>query len=172
MRGDNGLSRGFGFVSYQLPDQASSALQNMNSQTIRGKQIQVRFHEPKQLRQEKLAARFADGASTGARRTSGRSSPAISDLGDVASPYNDRVRRGSGSYYNVSITTSPQAVPGLMHYLRPRSPGISIFPGLWRSFSHCLLLSAKMYSKASFSGRYEPSRLSRCCTSTASSSTS
>ena len=102
MRGDNGQSRGFGFVSYQQPDQASSALQAMNTQMIRGKQIQVRFHEPKQLRQEKLAQRFADGANPGNRRASGSSSPAFSETGDFNSPYPERVRRGSGSYYNVS----------------------------------------------------------------------
>lgn len=102
MRGDNGQSRGFGFVSYQQPDQASGALQTMNGQMVRGKQIQVRFHEPKQLRQEKLAHRFADGMNAGHRRTSGSSSPAISDLGDINN-IPDRVRRGSGSYYNVNL---------------------------------------------------------------------
>lgn len=102
MRGDNGHgpSRGFGFVSYQQPEQAAHALQSMNGQVIRGKQIQVRFHEPKQLRQEKLAQRFANGTNIGIRRTSGSSSPAISDAGDIGG-LPERPRRGSGSYYNV-----------------------------------------------------------------------
>lgn len=103
MRGDNGQSRGFGFVSYQQPEQAAHALQSMNGQIVGGKQIQVRFHEPKQLRQEKLAQRFADAAGVGGRRRSGSSSPAISDVGEISNPP-ERPRRGSGSYYNVRVS--------------------------------------------------------------------
>lgn len=97
MKGENGQSRGFGFVSYQLPEQASHALHTMNGTTVEGKQIQVRFHEPKQLRQEKLAQRYAGGHM---RRASGASSPALSDM--ESSRPTGRTRRGSGSYFNVS----------------------------------------------------------------------
>ncbi|KAF8310999.1 hypothetical protein DL93DRAFT_2061536 [Clavulina sp. PMI_390] len=104
MRGDNGQSRGFGFVSYQQPEQASAALNAMNGKQVRGKTIQVRFHEPKQLRQEKLAQRFSDTPGA-ARRNSGPSSPAISDGGEHAIN-SDRPRRSSGSYYNAALTGS------------------------------------------------------------------
>lgn len=96
MKGENGQSRGFGFVSYQQPEQAAHALHTMNGQTFGGKQIQVRFHEPKQLRQEKLAQRFAEG---GMRRTSGSTSPALSE--NDGTRVTERPRRGSGSYFNV-----------------------------------------------------------------------
>lgn len=105
MRGDNGQSRGFGFVSYQTPEQATHAMHAMNGRMLGTKQVQVRLHEPKQLRQEKLAQRFAQGgAGPGRMTTSGSTSPALSDGADSPGRSPDRVRRGSGSYYNVSAT--------------------------------------------------------------------
>ncbi|KZS98505.1 hypothetical protein SISNIDRAFT_472397 [Sistotremastrum niveocremeum HHB9708] len=78
MRNDNGQSRGFGFVSYQTPEQAANALRAMNGVVLGSKQIIVRLHEPKQLRQEKLAQRFA-GHNGHPRSGSGATSPTLSD---------------------------------------------------------------------------------------------
>ena len=100
MRGDNGVSRGFGFVSFQTPDQANLAMHSMNGQMLGTKQIQVRLHEPKQYRQEKLALRFASGGSIRRGTPSGRTSPAMSEF-DSPGSFPERQRRGSGSYYNV-----------------------------------------------------------------------
>ena len=95
----------------------------MNGAILGSKQLVVRLHEPKQLRQEKLAHRF--GSSGGHPRTrsgSGATSPTPSDGGESywgrsspggpVSPSGqpgpaDRVRRSSGSYYNVGCTTLP-----------------------------------------------------------------
>lgn len=92
----------------------------MNGAQVGSKQIVVRLHEPKQLRQEKLAQRF--GHNGHPRSASGATSPTISEAGDTyggwGSPRmhpaslspppkqfselrSDRTRRGSGSYYNV-----------------------------------------------------------------------
>ncbi|KAL5499262.1 hypothetical protein ACEPAH_1780 [Sanghuangporus vaninii] len=124
MRDENGRSRGFGFVSYQMPDQASLALRSMNGVVLGQKQIVVRLHEPKQLRQEKLAQRFA-GHNNHPRSRSGATSPTASEGGDsqgawpsprvgyqsLASPSGhserlapDRARRSSGSYYNAALS--------------------------------------------------------------------
>lgn len=85
-------------------------MQAMNGATFGSKQIVVRLHEPKQLRQEKLAHRFGNSPlRTGSGATSptpseggesywGRSSPG-GPVSPSAQP--ERVRRGSGSYYNV-----------------------------------------------------------------------
>lgn len=138
MRNENGESRGFGFVSFQTPDQgpvgptfarifflnlfdlATAAMHGMNGAQIGSKQLVVRLHEPKQLRQEKLAARFA-GHNGHPRSASGATSPTASECGEatyvgwsspgarssiLSSPvgHNERLerpRRGSGSYYNV-----------------------------------------------------------------------
>ncbi|KAF9010082.1 hypothetical protein BDQ17DRAFT_1388089 [Cyathus striatus] len=99
MRNENGESRGFGFVSYQTPDQATAAMRTMNGATIGSKQIVVRLHEPKQLRQEKLAQRF--GHNGHPRSSSGATSPTASEGGES---YAERGRRGSGSYYNAALT--------------------------------------------------------------------
>ncbi|EIN08348.1 hypothetical protein PUNSTDRAFT_52774 [Punctularia strigosozonata HHB-11173 SS5] len=131
MRNENGESRGFGFVSYQTPDQAAAAMHAMNGAVIGSKAMVVRLHEPKQLRQEKLAHRFGNGHP---RTASGSTSPTASEMGEwaaqspsyggwgsprsrapsvLASPVmnqhiiNDRperVRRGSGSYYNAALS--------------------------------------------------------------------
>jgi polyadenylate-binding protein len=137
MRNEVGESRGFGFVSFQTPDQgsvfsrfprvynaegtypASAAMHGMNGVLLGSKQLVVRLHEPKQLRQEKLAARFA-GHNGHPRNASGATSPTLSEGGEsyvgwpspgaksaiLGSPVAhserlERPRRGSGSYYNV-----------------------------------------------------------------------
>ncbi|KAJ6472653.1 hypothetical protein DFH09DRAFT_1380395 [Mycena vulgaris] len=121
MRNENGESRGFGFVSYQTPDQASAALHGMNGMLLGTKQVVVRLHEPKQLRQEKLAQRF--GHNGHPRNSSGATSPTASEGGEsiagwsprhhtttLASPVQshyerpERGRRGSGSYYNAALS--------------------------------------------------------------------
>ena len=124
MRDENGKSRGFGFVSFQTADQAALAMHSMNGTFLGSKQIVVRLHEPKQLRQEKLAQRFAGGHNNHPRSRSGATSPTASEGGDsalawpsprsgfqsLASPtsYGDKLapghaRRSSGSYYNVCL---------------------------------------------------------------------
>ncbi|CAE6528604.1 unnamed protein product [Rhizoctonia solani] len=106
MRNDSGQSRGFGFVSYQAPEQATAALQAMNGAFLGSKQIAVRLHEPKQLRQEKLQQRFSP------RTRSGTTSPTPSDGADslysTFSPDRDSireraVRRSSGSYFTAAL---------------------------------------------------------------------
>ena len=94
----------------------------MNGVVLEKKTIIVRLHEPKQLRQEKLAARFS-GHNGHPRSASGATSPTLSEGGDssyagwpspsshpaiLGSPTSslidrtpERQRRGSGSYYQV-----------------------------------------------------------------------
>ncbi|KAI0266520.1 hypothetical protein BC834DRAFT_132691 [Gloeopeniophorella convolvens] len=121
MRNENGDSRGFGFVSFQTPDAAAAAMHGMNGVLLGSKQLVVRLHEPKQLRQEKLAARFA-GHNGHPRSASGATSPTASEGGEsyagwpspgarsaiLGSPVGhserlERPRRGSGSYYNAAL---------------------------------------------------------------------
>ncbi|KAG6867065.1 hypothetical protein C0993_007110, partial [Termitomyces sp. T159_Od127] len=97
------------------PPAASTAMHAMNGAQLGAKQIVVRLHEPKQLRQEKLAQRF--GHNGHPRSASGATSPAASEQGDAhpafasprrlaaalaPAPSAERARRGSGSYYNAS----------------------------------------------------------------------
>lgn len=98
---------------------ANAALRAMHGAQLGSKQVIVRLHEPKQLRQEKLAQRF--GHHGHPRSASGATSPTASEGGEsyvgwssprhhsvalgspIGSHYErqDKGRRGSGSYYNV-----------------------------------------------------------------------
>src|SRR4051794_608764 len=102
-------------VNMDLHFLASAAMHGMNGVQIGSKQIVVRLHEPKQLRQEKLAQRF--GHNGHPRSASGATSPTISEGGEsyigwssprqrpsvLGSPVGsqferpERGRRGSGS---------------------------------------------------------------------------
>lgn len=111
----------------KLFNPANEALRVMNGAQLGSKQIVVRLHEPKQLRQEKLAHRFNNGHPR--RSSSGATSPAASEAGESYSGWNsphmyspqtlgspalspkpvhfdrpDRGRRGSASYYTVRIS--------------------------------------------------------------------
>ncbi|KZO91057.1 hypothetical protein CALVIDRAFT_547384 [Calocera viscosa TUFC12733] len=108
MRNDQGTSKGFGFVSYQTPEEASQALHVMDGTMLNNKQIVVRLHEPKALRQEKLRERFAGAKRGQGQRQSGGASPVHSDgtgTGEEASEGAPplRPRRGSGSYYAAAL---------------------------------------------------------------------
>lgn len=97
--------------SISSPLSASRALAAMNGATLGSKQIVVRLHEPKQLRKEKLAQRFAQGSHGGnghPRSSSGATSPTLSEGGDSITGWSTsalagRTRRGSGSYYQVGV---------------------------------------------------------------------
>jgi polyadenylate-binding protein len=54
-----GNSKGFGFVSYTSAEEADRAKSSMNGKTLGTKQIVVRLHEPKKLREAKLATHFS-----------------------------------------------------------------------------------------------------------------
>jgi hypothetical protein len=108
-----------GYILLRRTDSAAAAMHGMNGALVGSKQLVVRLHEPKQLRQEKLAARFA-GHNGHPRNASGATSPTLSEGGEsylgwpspgaksaiLGSPVGhserlERPRRGSGSYYNV-----------------------------------------------------------------------
>jgi polyadenylate-binding protein len=109
------------FIILKRSYPAAAAMHGMNGALLGSKQLVVRLHEPKQLRQEKLAARFA-GHNGHPRSASGATSPTLSEGGEsyvgwpspgaksviLGSPVAhserlERPRRGSGSYYNVII---------------------------------------------------------------------
>ncbi|KAI9273733.1 hypothetical protein BY458DRAFT_508058 [Sporodiniella umbellata] len=51
-----GLSKGYGFVSFSKHEEAASALEEMNGQTVLSKPMAVAYHEPKKPRQEKSSS--------------------------------------------------------------------------------------------------------------------
>jgi hypothetical protein len=121
------------FLGQVHPDRpsAANAMHSMNGVQLGSKQVIVRLHEPKQLRQEKLAQRFANTSHP--RSSSGATSPTLSEgaesFGGWPSPgrtfsagsvtlTSDRPRRSSGSYYHVSVFKNRRPDQLLM-YSRP-----------------------------------------------------
>lgn len=55
----HGRSKGFGFVSFKLPDQATKAITEMNTKIVEGKPLYVALHQARAIRDAQLAQRFA-----------------------------------------------------------------------------------------------------------------
>ncbi len=100
MRDNDGKSREFGFVSFTTPDEAHHALQAMDNAKLGARKITVRLHEPKTMRQEKLAARFAaaHGETSEAADASGSTGNAR-----AAEPTAKADKRQSRSYFQAGV---------------------------------------------------------------------
>lgn len=99
MRDNDGKSREFGFVSFTTPDEARLALEAMDNAKLGSKKVTVRLHEPKTMRQEKLAARFSAANGEGAEP-----SPAGSATSDVAGETTSKAdKRQSRSYFKAGV---------------------------------------------------------------------
>ncbi|PWN48406.1 hypothetical protein IE53DRAFT_389403 [Violaceomyces palustris] len=124
MRDNEGKSREFGFVSFTTADEASRALQAMNNRMVNGKPMIVRLHEPKKMRSEKLAARFAGAAGGGVSDNSGAASPVVGE-GNASEAYESMPgtplvssgptvksseRRQSNSFYKAAVANDSGVV--------------------------------------------------------------
>ncbi len=109
MRDNDGKSREFGFVSFTTPDEAHHALQAMDNAKLGARKITVRLHEPKTMRQEKLAARFAaaHGETSEAADASGSTGNAR-----AAEPTAKADKRQSRSYFQAGVPADANGLGG------------------------------------------------------------
>ena len=117
----SGKSREFGFVSFTDQPSAAEAMRSMNGSLLDGKKLTVSLHEPKRMRQEKLAAKFSggsngNGAAAGRRDSSaegtasygGQESPSLSqELPEQQKGRHER--RGSNSYFKAAMEAAARA---------------------------------------------------------------
>ncbi|KAK4688223.1 hypothetical protein P7C73_g1892, partial [Tremellales sp. Uapishka_1] len=117
MRDDVGKSRGYGFVSFDTPEEAAKAILVMNGARVGSQTISVTLHEPRKLRPEKIAEREAQGLP---RRSSRQSlSPIRGDSFERGSRF---YSAGNVSLVNTNALTTFQHPPATTDELRLLSP--------------------------------------------------
>ncbi|CDR88537.1 related to polyadenylate-binding protein 3 [Sporisorium scitamineum] len=100
MRDNDGKSREFGFVSFKVAEDATQALQAMDNAKLGSKKITVRLHEPKTMRQEKLAARFN---AANAESNDAASAGSSADARDPSETNRRADKRQSRSYFKAGV---------------------------------------------------------------------
>lgn len=99
MRDDQGKSREFGFVSYSTPESATAAMRALDGQQVGTKAITIRVHEPKQVREQKLARIFSGSSSAGSAGGASSRGPSVSPSMSPRSPVSPSNSNSNKGYF-------------------------------------------------------------------------
>jgi polyadenylate-binding protein len=78
MKDEKGVCKGFGFVSFQAPDEATKAVTEMHLKVVKGKPLYVGLAEKREARQERLRQRYSPTGGPGSMGGPGMGGPNMS----------------------------------------------------------------------------------------------